>query len=49
MSFVGGDQFDIDGQEMIELAQLSLDEPELEGITFQEVKESKEQLNGDEC
>ena len=49
MSFVGGDQFDIDGQEMTELAQLSLDEPELEGITFQEVEESEEQLNGDEC
>ncbi|GFY85412.1 hypothetical protein Acr_04g0001500 [Actinidia rufa] len=46
---ISGDQFDIDGQEMIELAQLSLDEPELEGITFQEVEESEEQMNGDEC
>ncbi|GFY97962.1 hypothetical protein Acr_12g0005030 [Actinidia rufa] len=46
---ISGDQFDIDRQEMIELAQLSLDEPELEGITFQDVEESEEQLNGDEC
>ncbi|KAH7859352.1 hypothetical protein Vadar_026075 [Vaccinium darrowii] len=46
---ISGDQFDIDGQEAAELAQLSLDEPDLEGMMFQEVKESEEQLDGDEC
>lgn len=49
MSFLGGDQFDIEGQEAAELAQLSLDEPDLEGMMFQDVKESEEQLDGDEC
>ncbi|KAG5535860.1 hypothetical protein RHGRI_023582 [Rhododendron griersonianum] len=34
----GGDQFDIEGQEVAELAQLSLDEPELERMTFQDVE-----------
>lgn len=46
--FLGGDQFDIEGQEVAELAQLSLDEPELEGMTFQEFEEGEEQLDGDE-
>ncbi|KAH7847170.1 hypothetical protein Vadar_022804 [Vaccinium darrowii] len=31
-----GDQFDIEGREVIQLAQLSLDEPDLEGVTFDE-------------
>ncbi|GFY97473.1 hypothetical protein Acr_12g0000140 [Actinidia rufa] len=34
-----GDQFDIEGQE--ELAQLSLDEPELERMTFQDAQEGE--------
>ncbi|KAH7843532.1 hypothetical protein Vadar_017835 [Vaccinium darrowii] len=46
---ISGDQFDIEGQEAAELAQLSLDEPDLEGMMFQEVKESEEQLDADEC
>lgn len=39
--FVGGDQFDIEGQEVGELAQLSLDEPELERMTFQDAEEGE--------
>ncbi|XP_058221142.1 uncharacterized protein LOC131331274 [Rhododendron vialii] len=45
---ISGDQFDIEGQEVAELAQLSLDEPELEKLTFQDVEAGEEQLNGDE-
>ncbi|KAF7150914.1 hypothetical protein RHSIM_Rhsim02G0150800 [Rhododendron simsii] len=45
--FSSGDQFDIEGQEVAERAQLSLDEPKLERMTFQDVKESEEQLDGD--
>ena len=41
MSFVGRDQFDIDGQEVAELAQLSLDEPELEGSHFNRLRRVK--------
>ncbi|KAI8538068.1 hypothetical protein RHMOL_Rhmol09G0072900 [Rhododendron molle] len=44
----GGDQFDIEGQEVAELAQLSLDEPKLERMTFQDVEAGEEQLDGDE-
>ncbi|KAH7833128.1 hypothetical protein Vadar_003326 [Vaccinium darrowii] len=29
-----GDRFDIEGREVIQLAKLSLDEPDLEGVTF---------------
>ncbi|GFY85676.1 hypothetical protein Acr_04g0004140 [Actinidia rufa] len=36
-----GDQFDIEGQEVGELAQLSLDEPELERMTFQDAEEGE--------
>ncbi|KAI8547162.1 hypothetical protein RHMOL_Rhmol07G0173500 [Rhododendron molle] len=43
-----GDQFDIKGQEVVELAQLSFDEPELERMTFQDVEVGEEQLDGDE-
>ncbi|KAH7849035.1 hypothetical protein Vadar_012041 [Vaccinium darrowii] len=32
----GGDQFDIEGREVIELTELSLDEPVLEGVRFDE-------------
>lgn len=39
--FLGGDQFDIEGQEVGELAQLSLDEPELERMTFQDAEEGE--------
>ncbi|KAG5532736.1 hypothetical protein RHGRI_027140 [Rhododendron griersonianum] len=45
---ISGDQFDIEGQEVAELAQLSLDEPELERMSFQDVQAGEEQLDGDE-
>ncbi|XP_057481938.1 uncharacterized protein LOC130768842 [Actinidia eriantha] len=35
---ISGDQFDIEGQEVGELAQLSLDEPKLERMTFQDAE-----------
>lgn len=38
---ISGDQFDIEGQEVGELAQLSLDEPELERMTFQDAEEGE--------
>ncbi|GFZ04851.1 hypothetical protein Acr_17g0004230 [Actinidia rufa] len=38
---ISGDQFDIEGQEVGELAQLSLDEPELKMMTFQDAEEGE--------
>lgn len=34
--FQGGDEIDLDGQTSIELVELSLNEPQLEAITFDE-------------
>lgn len=36
---ISGDQFDIEGQEVGEFAQLSLDEPELEMTTFHDAED----------
>ncbi|KAK2995670.1 hypothetical protein RJ640_006130, partial [Escallonia rubra] len=53
----GGDKFDIDGHLLTELAELSLDEPDLEAVTFDDNVEKQpvevdelgaQNLDGDE-